>query len=306
MLGIHTILPWSTIRVRTEKLVKDWASSIRQNPQMDTVKDALARIKDSGAARLSRLQRAISTTESESTEPKALEEEQGRVRLDPDIRAQMNVAIARDESNTALTATELAEDDRRQEIYYKVNDPAQFFVLKADDLKRKPGQNDGQFRAYQQRMAKMWTDRFIKTHPEHSLGRIDRLSIHRKRKPKKSIKVHTDNSPNLIDLINIPKSPPKPRRLEMASKTKGKRYSAGERRRILRMAESKGISKASEHYGVSSTTIHNWKTSAGVKTKSKGVKVSTKGASLSEIRDLAEKLLAAIDSHRAGIEGLNS
>jgi transposase-like protein len=249
---------------------------------MDDVKEQLARIKESPSQKIARLQRAIPTTEAESTEPKALEEEQGRLRLDPDIRAQMNVAIARDESNAALSATELAEDDRRQEIYYKVNDPAQFFVLKADDLDRKPGMNDGQYRAYQQRMAKMWTDRFIKTHPEHSKGRIDRLSIHRKRK----------------------------RRQKMVSKTKGKRYSAGERRLILRWAEKKGISSAAEHYGVSSTTIHNWKTSAGVKTKSNGkakARVSIKrGSSLSVIRDLAQKLLVAVDNHRAEMASILS
>ena len=93
----------------------------------------------------------------------------------------------------------------------------------------------------------------------------------------------------------------------MASKSKGKRYTGSERRRILRMAESKGISKAAAHYKVSSTTIHNWKTSTGVGSKSNGrTKVSTNGASLSVIRDLAQRLLTAIDEHRASINGLYS
>jgi transposase-like protein len=179
----------------------------------------------------------------------------------------------------ATTINPSSAGERELEIYYKVNDPRHFFICKADDLGRRPGQNDGQYLAYKQKMAKMWTDRYIKTHPEHGKGRIDRLSTHRKRKP---------------------------RRVKVASKSKGKRYTASERRRILRMAVKRGIGKAAEHYGVSSTTIHNWKAS-GVKTKSNGrLKISTNRGSLSVIRDLAQKLLIAIDEHRAGVDGLYS
>jgi hypothetical protein len=234
---------------------------------MNTLKDQLSRIKESPLQRLARLSQHIPTTEAASTEPKAIEEQRTTIRLNPDTRAQMNVAIA-------TTINPALADEQELEVHYKVLDPIHFFTIKADDLDRRPGQNDGQYRDYQHHMAKMWTDRFIKTHPEHSKGRIDRLSIHRKRKYKP------------------------PRRVEMATKTKGKRYGNADRKRILKWAANKSIRSAVKHYGVSSTTIHNWKTSSGVKRKSKA-KVSIKrGSSLSVIRDLAQKLLAAVDKHR--------
>jgi hypothetical protein len=145
-----------------------------------------------------------------------------QISRDPDIKAQQNLSIA--SAISRMTADEQArQEDREMEIYYKAFDPEAHFINKADDLTRKPRQNDGQYREYQRQMAKMCTDKFIKDHPERGQGRIDRFSKPRKlrrrkvkSKPRRPVAKKSAKVPRWWSVIPGKKHPAKWTRRELS------------------------------------------------------------------------------------------